>query len=111
MKIIVQLGLILSFVFMGNAHAANYTGKITKVWAEPSAGDYVMISVDGVPTGNTCSTSGVYHYAFSITGDMGKALLSMALSAYSIQKTVRFIGTGTCTIHSNVESLSNLRLQ
>lgn len=100
--------LFVSEVFAGGT----YTGKITKVWAEPIAGNYVMVSMDGSPSGSpSCASSSVYHFAFSIVDEIGEALLSMALSSYVSQKEVRIIGNGQCTLHSNVETLENIRMQ
>ena len=114
-KIFLILFISLSMFILKQSYASMYTGNITQVWAEPSAGSYagsyVMISVNGTPTGTTCTTSPTYDYAFSISGDIGQTLLSMVLSAYEGNRTVQLIGTTTCDIHSTVETLENIRLQ
>lgn len=103
------IGVVL-FV-ASNANAARYTGKISQVWIEPSSGDYVLLVMDQMPERDGCYQNEIYHYAFSINGDAGSAMLSMALAAYVAQKEVRVHGSGSCSLHPAVETVENLRVQ
>jgi hypothetical protein len=109
-----SLLIFLLLLFISNASASKFTGKIIRILVHPE-NDKVFLSVDSDPTDRPNCFGGTfesnYSYVFNGSTDSGKSTLSVALMAYSIGKEVNIGGLGTCDLHSDVEDLGHLRLQ
>jgi hypothetical protein len=94
------------------AQAASDEFNAHIVMVRVDATDDAIITFDKVPAGKpTCAT---YDSGKALTADLatnsGRELFRLATAAYLAGKTVRFVGAGTCTIHSNKEDLSSLHV-
>ena len=106
--------LILSLLLTFDASASAVNGAIIdQVLIGEVYGNMAFIRLKTKPTlpEGHCSTNSNYNYVFDISTQVGKATLSMVLSAYAAQKPVYANGYDVCTIYSNVENLRQLRLQ
>ena len=96
------------------SYAGDASGLITKLSVQNGK---VYLKIDGSHEKDSCATNGNWDYAFSL-GDAndngtGKALLSMALSAYiaKINITVISKSGNLCEVFSGMEDTERLILQ
>jgi hypothetical protein len=86
--------------------AGTYSGTITSVegYGENTNAVFVLINgtVSGSPAG--CATQN-YRFALNPSNASGQALLAVVLSALARGVTVGIIGSGTCSIWPDTESI------
>ena len=102
---------ILCIFLIATASAAySTTSNVTKittvvVQGPSSSGlpNKACVYLQDVPT-DKCSTTG--RYCMDISTEVGKAMLSTALTAHAAQTDVRIAGTGTCDGFDGSEGIS-----
>lgn len=104
--------LLIVFPSVGFASYVPST-KITKVLLGEAYGDKAFIELETKPDipSDHCQSNPNFSYVFDISTELGKATLSVVLSAYMAQKNVYVNGFDTCTIYSGVENLRQIQLQ
>lgn len=108
LMIIAIFALNSGAVFAGSS----YSGKIKSIHSGPGIAPIVFLIMENDPNNRqSCQTNNTYHYAFDASGDAGKVVFSMALSAYASGKSVYLGGTSECTVYPGMEDLKWLRLQ
>jgi hypothetical protein len=86
---------------------------ITRIGLDPSGNAYVQVTPStpnavagyAVPA---CAVNTGWQAVFNATTPAGQAFLSMAMSARLARTPVRLIGSGVCTVHPQVETISYL---
>lgn len=103
--------IIILFLFLssGFSFAGNQVGTIQKLfvsgrdYAPPNQNPtHVTISGD-YNIKPDCATSG--YWAVNTDTQQGKAMLSLLLTANATGKKVSFLGTGTCSLRPDMETL------
>lgn len=112
MKKLITLSLLLFTFFSAICSASNYqNAKITKILVGPRYGNTVFLSLNSPPNTSGCHTNQNYHYAFDGTTEQGKMYLSIALTAYTAQKSVFIAGyDNQCNNFKDVEDLYHLQV-
>ncbi|MCP4551984.1 MAG: hypothetical protein GY834_08120 [Bacteroidetes bacterium] len=90
---------------------SNVNVKQVVVQAANSVGvDRVCVYPDQMPEDKAlCATFN--RYCADVTTDIGKALLSTALTAYATQKPVSISGSGTCDLVTNSEDIAYMMVK
>jgi hypothetical protein len=109
------LGAICAFMVAGvsprGASASSTTDKIANIQITGTsfAKVYVTLAVGGRPS---CHNGGTTEYAFDVSTNKGRALLSIAQAALLAGKYVSIIGGSTCTTigGQSIETLQTLTL-
>jgi hypothetical protein len=113
----------IAFVVCGSCGVAPQIASAGGVWIEPTyimrsgldpiGNAYVQVtpSTPNAVAGYTvpaCAVNAGWQTAFNATTPAGQAFLSMAMSARLARTPVRLIGSGVCTVHPQVETISYL---
>ena len=108
-KLIISMLMLLPIA----SHAGStYSGKILKLHKGLGLPNVVFMILASDPSNKiSCSSHADYDYTFDVSTDDGKALMSMALIAYTAGRTVGLGGEGVCSSYSGTEDLRYLRLQ
>lgn len=97
--------LLFSMLLPGLVSAnANGTGVVNLIGGSQTT---VYFSLDPVPVGRvSCNSNSGYQYAIDTSTDSGKSLYTALLTAVSSGRQLRVVGTGQCTVHSEMEDVS-----
>ena len=88
------------------------TAKVVRISVQSDGSAYLATNISGgVPGAPACSGTTAYHFAFWANTPTGQALLSAALSAKLSQVDVRIYGTGACTVHGAIETMTFIDLK
>ena len=111
----------IAFVICGFSGVAPQVATATGIWVEPTFITRIGLNPSGIAflqvspkipiAGNVapaCVVNTDWQGAFDATTPAGQAFLSMAMSARLARTPVRLIGSGACTVHGQVETLSYL---
>ncbi len=105
------LFLSMLFSFSANATSTGAT-KIQEILVGNDFGTKVFLELTDKPsTPTSCNTNGRYTYVFDGSTELGKMMLSIALTAFAAQKDIVLGGNDICSLHSNVETLKSIRIQ
>ena len=105
-KLIVVICIFFSQLSMASSITST---KITGVLMGEQNGNIVFIVISPKPNPlPSCQTDGSFNYAFDPSTAVGKATLSLVLTAYTSQKEVSLTGNDTCTLYGSVENLSQI---
>ncbi len=104
------LTIAFLLVFSGVSFAGSVAdAKITQIYCGYFSGaNMCSIYFDKASTAAPSCDAGLNRMQIKTDDDTGKALLSLALTAYSAQKTVSASGKDTCTIWSDTEDMNML---
>ena len=102
--------VLLLCVFASNSYANTVAGtsgpfSVDAVRVDRTGKGYVTFSSDLVGNPPSCGTR-TKDMSFDVNTEGGKAVYALALAAYSANKRLYAIGTGTCLEYSTVESWS-----
>lgn len=109
-----QLGTLLAGVGLTTAvayAAADVSdARITQIRVDDNATATVSFDKDGTgrPTCASYDSSSGRHMTLDLTTNQGRETLKIATAAYLAGKLTRFVGTGSCTFHTNKENLKTL---
>jgi hypothetical protein len=85
---------------------------IIEILAGEINGNVAILKISPKPTNSpSCATNPNFSYAFDISTEVGKATLSMVLTAYAANKKIYLDGDGSCSLYSRIESLRQIRLK
>ncbi len=100
MKKVLFIGILLSNVSFASTIA---TTKISSILMGEAYGNVALIGISVKPgTVPACQTNPDYNYIIDLSTDVGKATLSLALTAYAAQKDVYLNGFDSCTLLPSV---------
>ena len=103
---------LMIFTIPSFAISSTNVGTILQIKAGPQSGSQAYIQLGGNALAfENCQNNGTWHYSIDISGDMGKATLSLALAAYTANKTVKIFGLDTCNNTTGVEDIDQLILK
>ncbi|PXA90690.1 hypothetical protein DMC25_02530 [Caulobacter sp. D4A] len=87
--------------------AAASTAEYGKVTAFIQTGSTVMFYTSGTrSTAPSCQGADVpARWAIDVSTPAGQSMLSILLTAYSTQRTVKILGTGTCSVQGDTETV------
>ncbi|KQX03586.1 hypothetical protein ASC84_02450 [Acinetobacter sp. Root1280] len=97
-KVVLFVLLMSQLVFVGNALASDYTGKVESILVRDHDG-LVYIYVSGTRSSNTpnCANKQAYMMIKNENSPTGKRQLGMLMMAQATNKTVIIVGANTCT--------------
>lgn len=105
-NIIILLSLFISQAFAADISAA----KIDTLMLDRGHGAKVYIKLNKThSTPINCQTNS-WQYVLDISDELGKIIYSSLLASYAAGKTVNFIGTTSCSLHLNIETLRRIEL-
>ena len=88
------------------AHGGNTSGTVTQIITGPANVNFVYVVTTGSNSAlPACSTVG-NRYVIDITSNAGKAAYAAVLAAKISNSAITLVGTGTCTLDSNSETVS-----
>lgn len=95
----------LSLSISASAFAGGYLGKIGRVTVQQP--NYVFISLGGHNSAPGCQ-GGSDEFAIDISTTLGKSQYAFVLTAKALESDVQVIGTGTCSLWPDRESVNYL---
>lgn len=104
------LGFGAAFFMLGVAQAASDEHGATVTMLRVSHSDTATITFNKTPSGApVCATyDNGSTLAVDISTNSGREWFKLATAAFLAGKTVRFVGSGTCTVHPTKEDLASL---
>ena len=107
-KFVKQLALSLSLSLLA-PFAANAAGSITGTVASIYALPMSMVVMNGTPTGTpSCASTNPNRWAMDPTTANGQGQIALIRFAAALGKTVAIIGTGTCSLWTDTETVASI---
>ena len=106
----VFIGMSCLFLSCEMATAGSvFSATVTAVSAESPNAYFIYVNVapSGVPACAT-NTTALQRFAFDLTTDAGKAMIAIVLTAYVNKSPLDIVGTDSCTVWSDTETVSYL---
>jgi hypothetical protein len=107
MTALLRTSCALSMIASATASAGEKTGRITSVHLAQQHVDKVFLKIDGAYSQEpTCSASvSSWDFVLDISQSTGKTIYAQLLAAQYTQTPLQVVGTGTCLLHTNYETL------
>ena len=103
--------LLVGLAFTVNVFASDVSDvKIIRMMVDTAHGDKLFIKINKLPSNAPdCSINGTWQYVMPLTSELTKnTFMSMLLSAYMGDKTLRLQGTDDCKVFGSVETLKRV---
>jgi len=105
-KSMVCLSLFISQAFAADISAA----KIKTLMLDRNHGIKVLIKLDKTQATPIGCHANSWQYVLDISDELGRVIYSSLLASYAAGKTVNFMGTTSCSLHLNIETLRRIEL-
>ncbi len=107
--VLARVLVVAGMFFTGCAVAGEQTGKVKELVVRNDGLHYFWLQ--GEPSGKPVCARNAYWMIQDENSAAGKSQLSIILSAQAQQKSVRVVGTGSCTRWSDGEDISYISIQ
>ncbi len=102
--------IVTNLFFTGYVIAGEQSGKVQEIIVRGSDGLHYFW-LQGAPSGKPVCAKNTYWMIRDENSTAGKAQLSMLLSAQAQQKSIRVVGTGSCTRWPDGEDVDYIAMQ
>lgn len=110
MRVISKLLFIVLFSSQASAGDVS-SAQIETLMLDRNHGEKVFIKLNKKHTYPINCHKNSWEYILDISDDLGKSIYSSLLASYAAGTTVNFIGSSSCSLYPNIESLRRIELE
>jgi len=109
MKLTCTVICLSLFTFQG-VTANVSSAKVKELMLDRNHGEKVFIKLDKHQAPAISCHTNDWGYVLDISDSLGKTIYSSLLTTYATGKSINFVGSGSCSLYPNIETLRRVEL-